>query len=306
MTETRIGLVGCGRWGRLILRDLVALGCDVPVVARSAESVSRAHEHGASAIVESVDALPELDGVVVCVPTTRHAEVIESLFDRDIPIYTEKPLTADASSARRIVELAGDRVFVMDKWRYHDGIMALASIARSGELGAPVGLRTTRVGWHTRPLDVDETWHLAPHDLSIALEILGELPEARAAVFERAGASVVGMHGLLQTEGKPWVSVEVSARRPNAIREVRLICERGVAVLPDSYSEHIEVYPVGEPDGAEAQVERRPISTEFPLLRELRAFVEHVRGGPPPKSSAAEAAGTVEAIAALRSLGGLK
>jgi Trk K+ transport system NAD-binding subunit len=33
-----VGLVGCGRWGRHILRDLVALGCEVHVVARSEES----------------------------------------------------------------------------------------------------------------------------------------------------------------------------------------------------------------------------------------------------------------------------
>ena len=34
-----VGLVGCGNWGRHILRDLVSLGCEVPVVARSPESV---------------------------------------------------------------------------------------------------------------------------------------------------------------------------------------------------------------------------------------------------------------------------
>lgn len=32
---TRIALVGCGRWGRLVLRDLTSLGCDVVVVGRS-------------------------------------------------------------------------------------------------------------------------------------------------------------------------------------------------------------------------------------------------------------------------------
>ena len=48
-----------------------------------------------------------------------------------------------------------------------------------------------------------------------------------------------------------------------------------------------------------------PISTELPLLRELRAFVEHLRGGPPPRSSAREGAEIVETIAELRSLAGL-
>ena len=48
--------------------------------------------------------------------------------------------------------------------------------------------------------------------------------------------------------------------------------------------------------------ERRPISSEFPLLRELRAFVEHLEGGPPPKSSAAEGVAEVATIARLREL----
>lgn len=52
-----VGLVVCGRWGRLILRDLNALGCEVTVVARSAESSQRASEGGAADVVSSVDAL---------------------------------------------------------------------------------------------------------------------------------------------------------------------------------------------------------------------------------------------------------
>jgi hypothetical protein len=47
------------------------------------------------------------------------------------------------------------------------------------------------------------------------------------------------------------------------------------------------------------------VSTEFPLLRELRGFMEHLAGGPPPRSSAAEAAEVVRRIAELRALAGL-
>jgi hypothetical protein len=38
------------------------------------------------------------------------------------------------------------------------------------------------------------------------------------------------------------------------------------------------------------------------LLRELRAFLEHLDGGPPPKSSAAEAVADVSAVELLRDL----
>jgi len=52
------------------------------------------------------------------------------------------------------------------------------------------------------------------------------------------------------------------------------------------------------------EAERRPISSELPLLRELRAFVEHLEGGPPPRSSAAGGATIVQRVEQLRGLAG--
>ena len=88
-------------------------------------------------------------------------------------------------------------------------------------------------------------------------------------------------------------------RSPERRREVQLVCEQGVALLADGYSEHVLVHR----DGAD-EPERREIATELPLLRELRAFVEHLQGGPPPRSSAAEGALVVRRIAELRALAG--
>ena len=185
----------------------------------------------------------------------------------------------------------------MDKWRYHPGVELLGELARDGSLGAVRGLQTTRIGWGNPHDDVDASWVLAPHDLSIALEILGELPEARTAVADTDGDEVDGLVGLLGEQ--PWVWLEVSVRSPERRREVRLVCEQGVALLADGYSDHVLVRrnDADEP-------ERREISTELPLLRELRAFVEHLQGGPPPRSSAAEGALVVRRIAELRALAG--
>src|ERR1041385_3687190 len=104
-SERRIGLVGCGHWGRFILRDLVSRGCEVMVVANSAESKQRALEGGAAAVVSSLAELPPVGAVVVATPTSTHAAVIEELLERGVPIFTEKPLTADAESAARLAQL---------------------------------------------------------------------------------------------------------------------------------------------------------------------------------------------------------
>src|SRR5262249_25280699 len=107
-------------------------------------------------------------------------------------------------------------------------------------------------------------------------------------------------NGLVALLGdRPWQRLEVSSRSPERRREVALVCEDGVAVLGDGYADHLLV----RRDEAEGP-ERLALDPELPLLRELRAFVEHLDGGPPPRSSAAEGALVVRRISELRSLAG--
>jgi predicted dehydrogenase len=298
MTPPSIGLVGCGRWGRHVLRDLRSLGCDVTVVARSEATRRAALDGGADRVVDSCSSLPAVDGIVVVTPTTTHAEVVDEVLDRRVPVFVEKPLTDDPESAGRLAAAAPERVFVMHKWRYHPGIEMLAGLSRSGELGRVVGLRTTRLGWGNPHGDVDGVWMLAPHDVSIVLEVLGSIPQAVSAVGEWVDGLMTGFVGTLGSD--PWATIEVSMAHPVRRREVRLICEHGVAVLPDAYSDSVIVARGRLQRDVTLDEERRQVSTELPLVRELRAFVEHLAGGPPPRSSAAEAVAEVEAIAALR------
>ncbi len=298
-----VGLAGCGAWGRFILRDLVALGCEVSVVARSDRSRQFADEGGATRVTASLAELPDVDGIVVATPTTTHAEVVDEALGRGVPIYVEKPLTNDPDEAERLAATAPDSLFVMDKWRYHPGVELLGAIARDGQLGRVIGVRTTRVGWGNPHHDVDAVWILAPHDLSIGLEILGALPPAINAVADASNGAVNGLVGFLG--GDPWLVFEVSARAAERRRQVMLVCEDGIAVLADGYSEEVRIVRGAAPEETNVPVETRPISTELPLLRELRAFVEHLDGGPPPRSSAAEGAEIVRTISGLRSLAGL-
>ena len=293
-----VGLVGCGRWGQYILRDLLALGCEVPVVARSAESRTRAEGYGATVVVPDIASLGAVDGVVVATPTSSHAEVLEHVLELGIPVFCEKPLTNDAETARQLAERAADRLFVMDKWRYHPGVAELAAIARERRLGRVAGLTTTRVGWGNPHDDVDIVWVVAPHDLAIALEVMGEVPKPEAAVAQFHDGEASLLSGVLRGDGW-WQVLEASGRSPERTRRVELHCEGGVAVLADGWDEHVTVFRAGL-DGLEEQRIETP--GELPLVAELRAFVGHLDGGPPPKSSAAEGAAIVATLAELRGL----
>jgi predicted dehydrogenase len=293
-----VGLVGCGRWGRHILRDLRSLGCDVPVVARSDASKERAREGGASAIVGDVPALAAADGIVVATPTTTHAEVLEEALAFGVPMFCEKPLSHDAAAASRLAKRAPETIFVMDKWRYHPGVRELETIAREERLGRVAGIRTVRIGWGNPHDDVDPVWVLAPHDLAIALEIMGAVPTVETAVGLDLDGELELLEAVLRGEGW-WHVLEVSGRSPERLRRVELHCEDGVAVLAGGWDEHVSVFREGA-DGLQEELIETP--GELPLLAELRAFVAHLAGGPPPRTSVADGAAIVAAVEELRRL----
>lgn len=297
----RIALVGCGTWGRFVLRDLVALGCEVTAVVRSEESRANAASGGAHSIVGSLDSLPAVDAAVVASPTLTRPDIVTALVERGLPVFTEKPLAASLSEAERLAALAPDTLFVMEKWRYHPGVVALRDIVRSGELGPVTLLRTMRVGGRTSH-DIDAVWVLAPHDVSIVTEVLGFLPPPLGAYAEVEGSSPVHFVGVLGEGSRPSVIFEVSERDPRKLRDIRLHCAEGVAVVSDEHRGELLVVRDGQ--GGEP-AERRALGPDQPLFDELAAFVGYLGGGPPPRSSVAEALATVRCIAALRGLAGL-
>jgi predicted dehydrogenase len=293
-----VGLIGCGRWGRNVLRDLVALGCEVHVAVRSEQSAAVARDGGAASVVPDPEALPDVAGIVIATPTSTHAEMAERALACDVPVYVEKPLCMDVAVAERLLALGAGRLFVMDKWRYHPAIAELARMAREEELGPVQAIHARRVAdVHRYGDDQDTVWCHAPHDLSIALELLGELPPPHAAVEEWMAGERVSLVAMLG--GPPWVSIEVSCVAPAHRRELRVVFAEGAATLDGGWSEELRI--VRSPhEGHDVEVRKTP--GELPLLAELRAFVGHVRGGPPPRSSAEDAVGIVRRIAELGAL----
>lgn len=296
----RILQLGCGRWGRNILRDLVALGAEVVVADPSPEACAVAATLGAAQTHDACPSRCAVDGVVIATPASTHHDALAPFLAGTIPVFIEKPLCTSAAHARAIQAAARCPLHVMDKWRYHPSIVRLAGIARSGTLGRIVALRTTRVQPEHRHADADAIWTLAPHDLGIAREIIGRIPPLRHA--RRDGAGPAG--GVLAVFGggdaAPELILEVSAMRERRVREVSLIGTAGEAWMDDPEAHAIHVARHGAGAGA---AEREATPGEAPLLAELRAFLGFLAGGPPPKGSLAEAVATVEILEALHAGG---
>jgi predicted dehydrogenase len=302
--STQIVQWGCGRWGANVLRDLLHLGARVTVVARGEDSVRRAREGGAHVVVRDIGELDGVDGIVIVTPAPHHAEAIRRAAGLSCPIFCEKPLVTDASCASELLELCGERLYVMHKWRWHPGIETLAALAADGTLGTVTGVRSARLGWGPWHFGVDSIDTLMPHDLSIGIAILGRIPPLVAA----SGTPHPGLDGgyvdtsaLFLDEGGA-LTVECSGVSAHRIRRVEVTGTSGSATLPEPEAARVELLVHnGDLDG---EIERHalPVECEWPLLRELRDFVRHCEGGPPPRATGAEGFEVIEAIASLRDL----
>ena len=300
----RIGLIGCGSWGRYVLRDLVALNCEVSVVAINKNSLQNAIQFKANAIFDSIDALPPQEGYVVCTPAGTHFEVIQQLVQKSsqVPIFVEKPMCNNTQEAEYLAKQLPNTLFVMDKWRYHNGVLALRDLIASKKYGNVVNISTKRLSKGTIHPDADTIWHLAPHDVAIVYELLGYLPEPSFARLDITHGELRGMTACL---GKnPFAMIEVSDRHTAHYREIKVFFEDAIVVFSDGYSTVLTVYKTHQLDpNQEVKYEEAiPFELKMPLYDELDSFIKHLNGGPPPKSNANEGAMTVKIISQLKAM----
>jgi len=236
-----------------------------------------------------------LDGIVVAVTANQHHQVVMDvlrLFGSSFPIFCEKPL---ATSVQDAVEMAwtAKRLFVMDKWRYHPAIRRMSLARATGEFGKLINLDTRRVQPENPHPDVAPAWTYLPHDLSIALEVLGHLPPVTVATSSYEGEIVLAVLG-----DNPWVDIECSVRAPKKYREVTARFEHGVLSMNDPLAPTLKLRLN---DGLVCELK---VPGEMPLLAELRAFIGYLQGGDAPRSTAADGVLAVRTIQDILSLAG--
>lgn len=302
--KLKIGLVGCGIWGKNILRDLISLNTEVYVYDIEETKKKDAFDLGASKFFTSLQELDSLDGLVISTTATTHVKILDSIKDFNRPIFVEKPLCTNSSDLETIRKFSDKKIFLMHVWRYHTGIIKLGEIVRSKELGEVVKIKTTRTNWTSPRIDTDSVWTLVPHDITIVLEILGYIPEPRFATCEIYNGEPKGMLAVLGDSNE--FIFEVSNRYFDKRREVRVHFEKGVAVLINENVDFIEIYHGDENsvlDGV--KIEKRKFDPSPPLRKELSVFIDFLSGGESPKSDFKEGINVVETVLKLRNLAGL-
>jgi predicted dehydrogenase len=302
--KNHIGLIGCGIWGKKILHELVQLNVEVWVFEPDPINAKGASHLGATKIVYHLADLQTSNGLIVASPSSTHRAILEQVIHFSIPLFVEKPLTHSFTDALVLQQLKPINAFMMHVWRYHSGIELLGKIAREGNIGKILMLKSIRANWTSPRTDVDSVWNLAPHDLTIALEILGYIPTPKAAIAEVHQGVCRGLTAILGDV--PAVVFEISNRYHDKRREVRLHGTEGVAILKDENVDYIEIHrgdALSKPDQITTEIIK--FDNTSPLKRELSAFIDFLNGGICPKSSFAEGIQTIEVLHQIRELAGI-
>jgi predicted dehydrogenase len=132
----------------------------------------------------------DVDGVVVATAPASHAEIVEASLRAGKAVLCEKPFTLDVESARRLHDLArhrGLQLLVGHTYLWHPEFDALRSA------GVPRRVRTDSGNDGPRRADVSALWDYGPHDVAMALALLGLEPDHITA--ERTP----------QRDGESWV-----------------------------------------------------------------------------------------------------
>lgn len=178
-TPQRVGLIGCGYWGRNHAAALARLGVLAAVSdSRPGLAEEVAAQHSARALdLAALLAAPELGAVVIAAAATDHAALTRQALMAGKHVFVEKPMALDPAEAGALCDLAEGRGLTLATghiMRFHPAFMALHARVTAGELGPLRRIEGLRMGYGKFYPQVSVILDLLPHDLAMLLALVGD------------------------------------------------------------------------------------------------------------------------------------
>jgi predicted dehydrogenase len=308
-----VGVVGCGYWGPLLVRNFKGLAnCHLKAVCDCNEARLK-HMRGLYPDVEGIADHDHflngvgLDAVVIATPVKYHYPLAKASLLAGKHTFIEKPMASSSAECEELIELAdrnGLVLMVDHTFVYSSPVRKIVEIIQAGDVGLIRYINSRRLNLGLFQQDINVAWDLAPHDISIILHILGEFP---TAVNCQGNAHVtphvedVTNMSLMFSRNR-FATIQSSWLEPRKIREMTIVGTRRMIVYDDLQThEKIRVYDV--------RVERPPhydtfaefhysyhygdiyiphIQQEEPLKVVCQHFVDCIKSGSQPISGGRE------------------
>jgi len=183
MKEQKIAVIGCGVWGRNIVRNFYNLGVLDIVCDIDEENLKKVTEQypGVKVTKDFHDIInnPEITGVAVVTPSHTHYKMVHAMLDAGKNVYVEKPISTVAQEAKDLTETANSKGLVLMVGHlllYHPAVNRLKMLIEEGVLGDIVYAQSDRLNINFFKNDRSVMWDLAPHDVSMISYVIGKDP----------------------------------------------------------------------------------------------------------------------------------
>ena len=184
MSEQKIAVLGCGLWGRNIVRNFYNLNALGMVCDLDEENLAKVKEQypDVKTTRDFNDILnsDEITAVCVVTPSHTHYRFVKAMLEAGKHVYVEKPISTVAQEARDLADLADSKGLVLMVGHlllYHPAVNRLKMLVEEGVLGDIVYAQSDRLNINYFKNDRSVMWDLAPHDVSMISYVLGKNPK---------------------------------------------------------------------------------------------------------------------------------
>lgn len=298
--NSHIAVLGCGGWGRNIVRTVHALGALRRVVDPSVAGRDQAKTivgDAPVAIDESPDAAladPGVRGVMIATPAETHFDAARAALDAGKDVFVEKPLTVRLDDARDLVAKAnqlGRILMVGHLLEYHPAILEMERLIASGELGKVRYIISNRLNLGKIRTEENALWSFAPHDIAVILRLVGQMPievVATGGSYVSPNIADVTVTQLLFAGGERS-HVFVSWLHPFKEQKLVVVGSKKMASFDDVnkelvlYDQRVD-WQEGQPVPVRGEGTRVEFDATMPLELECRHFIDAIERGTTPRT----------------------
>ena len=289
--KRNIAVVGCGHWGKNLVRNFAELGALAAVCDPNTELANFcADQYGVNNCSFAEIMNDEgIDGVVLAVPAPLHATLAIEAMTAGKHVYVEKPLAMNETEARQMIDVSkgqGVQLMVGHLLQYHPVFMSVRELVASGELGGLSYIYSNRLSFGKVRSEEDVIWSFAPHDISMILSLTGEEPASVSAQSSSILQANIADTAIIHLGFQSGLNAHISVSWLHPVNEQKLVVigEAATAVFDDTqpwgqklalYRHNIDLVD-DAPNITRGELEYIDVLQSEPLRNECQHFIDVV------------------------------
>jgi predicted dehydrogenase len=284
VTSVGLVLVGAGRWGSTLGRVASSVPgahlrwvCELDPNRREAAAAFAPTARLTASLDEALGD-PTVSAALVAVDSLHHHAVGLRVLEAGRHLLVEKPMAltvADAVELRASAEARSRVLSVGHLLLHHPAVRRARELILAGAIGRPRWLQSVRLAPGPPRTRDGVWWALAPHDVSLALYLFGDVPISVGAVapggIDGTAEETVAWANLQFADGRV-AHIEVARQAPEKRRRFTVVgSERALDFDELAPQRGLRLY-----DWASGEGETVAVDAEDALGAQLRHFVSSV------------------------------